>query len=231
MRRTSPTRRWAPVALLALLAQPAAALTIAFDAPFGTEGNQAFEGVLAMDFEVLAPITVLELGAFDSRGDGIGGPVTVELWRRSGSTALARLAALDIAGGGLLRGGHRFRVIDPLPLDLGQYSVVAYGFDEDDPNGNADGFGDFPGDFPWTLNDGDGALLFTASRFGGVPGDSIGAIPDSTMPPNKYAAGTFAYELARGDPPTPVPLPASAVLLLGAACALLTSRRRNRAAP
>ncbi|MEM6899904.1 MAG: hypothetical protein AAF583_09045 [Pseudomonadota bacterium] len=222
------SRRLAPVLLLALLAQPAAALTVAFDVPAGTMGNQAFGGVLAMDFDVLSPITVRELGAFDSNSDGIAGAVTVELWRRSGSTGLERLVALGFPGnGGFLRGGHRFRAIDPLPLTLGQYSIVAYGFSEDDPNGNADGFGSFPGDFPWTLDNGAGALLFTGSRFGGPAGGSIGTIPDSTIPPNKYAAGTFAFDRGLPDEPTPIPLPPTIVTLLAGLWALRTLHARR----
>ena len=218
---TSTAQCAALALLLAGLAQPATALTVAFDVPLGTVGNQSFGGVLAMDFEVLSPVTVLELGAFDSGSDGISGTVTVELWSRNGSTGIDRLAALDFARrADVLRGGHRFRTIDPLPLGTGQYSIVAYGFDDTDRNGNADGFGAFPGDFPWTVSDGGGALLFTASRFGGTPGSSIGTIPDSTQPPNKYAAGSFSFELGTDETPTPIPLPPTALMLLAGLCAM-----------
>ena len=196
-------------AIAAWATGPALSASLAYSLDTVAEGNQSFAGVLAMDFEVLEDIVVEGLGVFDSGGDGIRTLVTVELWDRQGNTGISILRSRVFQGNtGALQGGHRVLPVTPLRLGEGQYSIVAYGFSAEDPNGNADGFGAFPGDFPWTFDDGNGALKATESRFGGQPGASIGTIPDSRIPPNKYAAGTFLYDLA------PIPLPAPVALLV-----------------
>ena len=48
--------------------------TIAYQVPAGTVGQQAFNGPLGMDFNVVQPVVVTRLGVFDS---GVGGLTVV----------------------------------------------------------------------------------------------------------------------------------------------------------
>ena len=53
---------------------------IAYTIPPGTPGNQAMPGLsVGNDFQVIAPITISQLGVFDSGANGIqdGGTLTV----------------------------------------------------------------------------------------------------------------------------------------------------------
>ena len=61
------------------------AVTIAYFVPTNTPGNQAYGGGLGLDFDVVQPVIVSELGCFDDNGNGIavGTTITVSLWRRN----------------------------------------------------------------------------------------------------------------------------------------------------
>jgi hypothetical protein len=188
----------------ALLAtNPAAAVQLnatsvaAYNVPFGTLGNEAIQGLgVGNDFRVVSPIAITQLGVFNSGTNGIQGSavLTVQIYERNGSSGtLLGTLTFDATNPGQLVGGSLFQPLAvPLALLPGNYSVVAYGFDALNPEGNAC---QAPYDTqmpPWTMNDGGGLIQFGGSRFG-----SVGV---STFPTNLdigqtscYAAGTFLF--------------------------------------
>ena len=209
---------------LLLFATSAPAAFIAYEVPLGTAGNQAFGGILGMDFTVNSSLAVTHLGVFDDGSDGLNLDITAELWARNdGGTpndpfddSSGSLLASHLFSGNaeaLIGGSRFFQLSSALSLDPGAYTIVAYGYGTAERNGNArapGGGGDNP---VWTTNDGGGALSFVGcSRFGGLPGTSIGDGVDTVNgcgPANRYAAGTFMAAV----PSTAVPEPGTLVLL------------------
>lgn len=173
---------------------------LAYSSVLGAEGNQTnFRNSAGLDFVVNSPITVSELGAFDSGSNGFIGEITVQLWSRDdfgtaedfgddiGESVLAEVI-FGPANRGILRDGHRTRALtSPILLPAGSYTIVASGFGEDDPMGNA-GFENAP--VRSTIED--EAISFVGGgRFLGTPA----TFPTNADagPPNRYAAGTFAF--------------------------------------
>jgi hypothetical protein len=174
------------------------AVTTAFSTPANTPGNQAFGGSLGMDFNVLQPLQVTALGCFDDLGNGVasGTTITVQLWRRAdqgtpdnptddtGAGVLAS-SSFTSASPGTLSGGNRFKTLTtPLTLTNGAYTIVAYGYNGNERNGNNGG------DFPALKLDSGGALTFVRSRWG-----DAGAFPtvvDAIVA--QYGAGTFRFQ-------------------------------------
>jgi len=171
------------------LAAPAGASVIAYQVPAGTAGTQSFGGELGMEFNVLWPITVSELGVFDDGSNGLSRNLTARLWdRTSTGTPLATLS-FTTADPGTLAGGSRFKPLaTPLSLPAGfQGTISASGYGSGEQNGNSGGAAPV-----WTT-DGAGALSFVgSSRWGNTPG----AYPPNadTGPANRYAAGTFVFD-------------------------------------
>lgn len=118
-------------------------------------------------------------------------------------------------------GSSRFKDLSTaLLLGPGQYTIVGYGYNSNDQNGNKG----FSGS--WFTNDGGGLLSFVGGgRFqNGGQGTSIGSVGDGG-PEDRYAAGTFEFEAI-----TPVPLPAAFPLFAGALGLLgFMGRRRKKA--
>ena len=126
---------------------------IAYNIAAGMNGNQAWGGVLGMDFDVEHAINVTALGAFDSGSNGIlGTTITTELWSRNRG-----FAAGHLAGRLQRRRRHRDPGLRPRspaprgrssaaagsrtsPADLSwsraRYTIVAYGYSGSEPNGN-----------------------------------------------------------------------------------------------
>lgn len=163
---------------------------VAYSAAAGTAGTQPFGGALGMDFAVLEPITVTELGVFDDLSDGLNRTLAAELWSRvdgGGGSILASETFTPTAPGSL-EAGHRFKALGtPLALAPGAYTIVAHGYGSDERAGNSGGNGDFT-----TSNDGGDLIQFVgSSRFGSTPG----AWPDSEDGggPARYGAGTFKF--------------------------------------
>jgi hypothetical protein len=93
------------------------------------------------------------------------------------------------ANPGALVESSRFKPL-PLPLALkpGSYSIVAYGFNSQNRNGNL-GTGDA---HLWTTDNGGGLLAFVGSgRYNGAVG-TLPPTPDGG-PADRYAAGTFEF--------------------------------------
>jgi len=185
----------------------------AYVVPSNTAGNQAFGGVLGMDFNVNSNITVTDLGVFDDLSNGIssGGTLTAELWTRVNNATGVLLGSQTFtnANPGTLDGGSRFKSISPLSLVPGSYTIVSYGYSSSNLNGNS-------GVPPWTTNSGGGAISFVgSSRFGGPLGASIGTTLDGG-PANQYAAGTFKATLVPESQPISI-LGVMTVLGLGIA--------------
>lgn len=190
------------VATLQLRAQ-----TIAYDVPKGTTGNLAVpEFGVGNDFKVLSPIVISQLGVFDSGGNGIQGGMVlgVQLYERGGrhNGMLLESMTFDAVNPGKQIGGSLFKPL-PLPVTLlpGNYTIAAYGFDTNNPVGDAslppfNTTTPWPWIVnttipPWTLNTGGGLIRADGlSRYGGV-----GLYPAHVArgPAIRYAAGTFMF--------------------------------------
>src|SRR3954453_7755087 len=72
-------------------------------------GNQAWEGALGMDFDVLSSIHVTRLGVFDSNSDGIQGTTLfVTLYDRNTQSQITPVLSFTGNEGTLLN-GNRFK--------------------------------------------------------------------------------------------------------------------------
>lgn len=165
---------------------------IVYNSPVLT-GGQNFGGSLGMDFNVGAsPVTVTQLGVFDSGANGLSNSLNAYIYNRVTQTAVA---SITFAAGntGTLIGGSRFLPLaSPVVLPAGfQGSIVAEGYSAAEPLYNSNANPPFS-----TLNNVNGALTFVgSSRFG-----TAGAYPGGTDggPANRYMAGTFM--VGGGDP-------------------------------
>jgi hypothetical protein len=161
---------------------------IAYEVPAGTMGNQSWTGALGMDFVVNQTIEVTALGVFDSGGDGLTGPLTVQLWDRNDTSSPLGEIVFPAGTPGTLLGGIRFMNLStPLLLWPGfDGAIVAYGFNGDDENYNSNG-----GDSLVATNDGGGALSFFGWRYANDT-----SFPNITGPdPDRFGAGTFRYRV------------------------------------
>lgn len=172
---------------------------VAYIVPTGTVGQQGYPNVLGMDFDVVRPITITELGVFDSGGDGIVGTIYCEIWSRVGSGANAvsgsKLAMQSFSASdmGTLIGSSRHKSISPIVLAPGSYTIVSYGYSDADRNGNYN-----LQNRTWYTDSGLGAISFGPARYSVAPsdnGNSIGSTLDtaSTSVASTFAAGTFKY--------------------------------------
>ena len=203
------------LAAAAAVALPAHAYFIALDST-RTTGNQSWTGPLGMDFDVLAPIWVTKLGAFDSLANGFSNDINVGIYDRS--TGLL-VASATLNTGNTTAGGtnNRFFDIADFMLAAGSYSIVADGYGDAEQNGNMA----FGGAGP-TANMCGGLIAFTgAARYGNTDqGLMLPTIID-TGPSNRYDAGTFEYKA--------VPEPGSIALAGIGLFGLGLIRRRKRA--
>jgi len=179
---------------------------VAYQVAGGTAGTQSYGGSLGMDFAVVQPVAITQLGVFDDGANGLRTTLTAQLWRRDERGTPTSFG--DDRGGGLLatqtftpaspgtlEAGSRFKALaQPLALTPGSYTIVAYGYNATERNGN---IGTGSGADALTTSDGGGAIRYVGlSRFG-----DPGAFPHTvdTGPENRYAAGTFKFVLGIGS--------------------------------
>ncbi len=206
-------------------------------------GNQGYTGSLGMNFDPLDPLSITQLGVFDSGLNGFAGltakqSITVAIFDTSTGKEISPELTFTKASPGTLVDGSRFKTLTtPIKVDVGmELTVVAWGFTAAQPNGNfyLAPFGG-KGNPPWTTNpNGDTAnwLSYVGTGLYG-PTDSPGAFPknvDQHKPgvPNAYAAGTFMWI----EGPFGVPEPSSFVLAATGGLSLLAVygwRQRRRA--
>ncbi len=155
-------------------------------------GNQAYWGELAMDFTVLQPILISELGAFDHASDGIfglqAGGVRVAIFDRTTQTIVPGLDVIISGAGDPLVANHRMREIATVVLDPGYYRIVAKGYHGGELNGNSQ-------NTVTSVDDGGGAIQFTGGGYYGpytYYGFYYPTIVDGG-PVNRYMAGTFSF--------------------------------------
>jgi hypothetical protein len=170
------------------------------------QGNQAWGGNLALDFNVTSPIIVTELGVFNASGTGkITGPIQVVIYNTGTHTAVTDTVTFqgNYTPAGL--GYDVFQAITPVVLGVGSYEVDAVGFSNSDLNGNI-GYG-ARGPI---LNSFGGSLAFTGAGYDGSiflddPSSCSGcaSLPAGSV---QFDAGTFGG--------TAVPEP-STLLLFG----------------
>lgn len=186
---------------------------IAYQVWENTPGNLNFSGPIGMEFEVLNPILVSHLGAFDDGADGFKATVTVRLYDAVSRTQTASLEFSPQAPG-VLRGGSRFKALaPPLLLPAGfRGTIVAEGYGPEEQAGSVG-----VGSLGVTGDSGAASIFFLGSgRTGPTPGDyPINVGQPGT--PIAYAAGTFQFELtAASNPgkPTLIAVPGDAAVTL-----------------
>jgi autotransporter-associated beta strand protein len=168
------------------------AQAVAYGNNAGNVGTQEFGGPLGMDFYVHQPITVTQLGVFDSGSNGLSRTLTAEIWTRSGNsgTLVTRLTFTPADPGALVAGDRFKPLATPLLLGKGDYTIVGYGYGAGEPNGNAGTGG--PQAAQKTTNDGNGSIEFVGGgRYSATPG-TFPANGDGG-PANRYSAGTFQF--------------------------------------
>jgi hypothetical protein len=157
----------------------------AYTDPAG-QGKQAWGGNLALNFNVLSPITVTELGVFNASGTGtITGPIEVVIYNTATNTAVTQEVTFqgNYTPAGL--GYDVFQAITPVVLGVGSYEVDAVGFGASDPNGNLNTGSSGP-----ILNNYAGSLAFSGASY-----DSSSVLDDPSLcsgcVPSQFDAGTF----------------------------------------
>jgi Bacterial Ig domain len=169
-------------------------ITIAYLVDTNTVGSQSLPNpyALGMDFEVLSPIIVTRLGAFDSGSDGLNASstLTTQIYNRNGpAPQVAASTNFSSADPGVLIGGSRFKTLaGPVLLTNGSYSVVGYGYDGNNRNGNL-GTGNAK---TWTTDGGASITFVGGGRYGAVAPGGFPATLDGG-PADRYAAGTFEF--------------------------------------
>jgi uncharacterized repeat protein (TIGR01451 family) len=192
-RRSIPAQSLFQCLLVALLPAIAAAAppTVAYDAA-PQPGNQGWTGNLGLDFNVVSPIVVTSLGAFNANGAaGFVGTIQVQIFNRTTTAAVGPVANIGGALGTLVN-GDRFVPIPSFILPAGSYSIVAVGFSPADLNGNSN----VPGSFtPSTENTGGGLITFAGSgRYDANTTLDFPATVPPGLPSNVFLAGTFQFQ-------------------------------------
>ena len=186
-----------PISLVA-----AREISIAYMVDANTVGTQTLPNpyAIGMDFNVLAPVIITHVGCFDSGSDGINpsSTLTTQIFNRNGATPVVAVGTnFSATDPGALIGGSRFKPLAvPVVLTNGSYSVVGFGYDGNNRNGNL-GTGNAK---TWSTDDGGGRLAFVGGgRFGAV---SPGGFPTTADggPADRYAAGTFQFRRVTATP-------------------------------
>jgi hypothetical protein len=158
-------------------------------------GIQNWGGTLGMDFNVVNPtgIVISQLGAFDHGQNGIvgtqaGGSIRVAVFNRNTQTIVPGLDVYIAGSSDPLVNFHRMRNVTPVTLPVGNYSIVALGYNGSELNGNS-GVAGYPAT---NTNSNSGAIVFTGgARAGSTLFDFPGSVDSG--PASRYHAGTFSY--------------------------------------
>jgi hypothetical protein len=187
------------IAGLALALVLSAAVTAKADSVIYSDpadvGNQGYVGALGQDFTVNSPITITQLGVFDSGQDGIAGTIRVAIFSSNGTQVTPTLTFTSTTTGTTLIGGDLFLTLStPITLAPGSYSLTTLGWGPSDPDGNASCTAGCNGAAgasftPPTLNTDGGAITFTGVGFTSPVLEYVG--PVGTYPANQYDAGSF----------------------------------------
>ncbi len=171
---------------------------VAYITPAELDGNQPYGGSVGNDFDVVRPIRITRLGAFDDQSDGFQRPISVRLYDRTTEVELAKVSFTQAEPGELIAGSRFKKLPAPVIVPQGfQGAIVASGYGTGERVGNEG----IPGtaDLNLELFTG-GCLKFVgSSRFGDDP-DAFPQIIDGG-PANRYAAGTFFFEPHTPDTP------------------------------
>jgi RHS repeat-associated protein len=158
------------------------------------QGNQGYQGTLGMDFNVNTPIQVTAVGAFDPgayNSQPLGTMLSAAMYDRTTQAVVpGTLVTFAVGTAPPTTGGDLFQTITPVTLQQGEYSIVAWGYNGSNPNGNVGA----PGVVPDALDDDHGLISFVGwGRFGGLTGYPTNI---DASPANRYLAGTFRYQPA-----------------------------------
>jgi len=204
------------------------ASTIAYLDP-ANQGTQAFGGNLALNFNVLSPVTVTALGVFNALGTGtITNAIQVVIYNSTGT----QVTPVVTFQGNFTPAGDGFDVfqnIAPVVLGVGSYQVDAVGFGAADLNGNLN-TGSSSG--PALNNDG-GNLAFTGAAYDGAvvldhPTTCSGCQAAPAPQNQQFDAGTFEVDSSTGIPePSYGPLMLAGLGGVGLSALLRRIRRRR----
>ncbi len=146
-------------------------------------GDQSWTGRMGMRFTVNSPISVHQLGVYDSDQNGIVGNITVGIVNSTGTEVVP---AITITGSSdPISGLFRMRDVAPVTLAPGQYTVVSFGYSSSDPNGNTNS-----GSSLATLNTGGGLITHVDSPWDAL---AIMGLPASTHTAGGFHAGNFSF--------------------------------------
>ena len=221
---------------------------IAYTTPSTTQitGNQSWFGSLGMDFEVLKPIVVSQIGVFSNNAFG---HATAAPRTNLNAAIFSMTTSFDATTGDIIpgteasfvappnsatdpvpyevKGNWLFQDITPVVLLPGFYTIVAQGYNALDMNGNQFGASALPLE---TENTGGGLITFGGgSRYeNAFPSTLPNPVHfPSTLdggPSARYYAGNFEFDAA------PTPEPASFLLFGGGLLGLSLMLRRRRKA-
>ncbi|MEM1363309.1 MAG: DUF4082 domain-containing protein [Pseudomonadota bacterium] len=201
----------ATISTTAIVSFPANAATLGLDFTGGTKSANTSSIVLGWQFDVLSKVKVSKLLFFDAEADGLSNDHTVALWRDDGtflsSATITSTSASVPSSSGL--GQWMAEDISPIVLDVGRYRIGA----------------------SYVAGDGDELYIEAAALTApqifyleSVAGVGSGAIFPNN-PVGTFNEGVFGPSLVT----TPIPLPATAVLLIGALAALRRAARKTDA--
>ena len=152
-------------------------------------GNQNYSQNVGMAFQVISPILVTKLNAYDDGVNGYAVPVTIGIVRNSDGAVVAGPVNF-IGGSDPVSGFYRTKSITPVVLTPGAYTVVYFDPAAGEPIGNSSIGSGYP---PVSFQSNGGLISFLGASFGGT---SFGLPTTSGGSGLVYHAGNFTYESA-----------------------------------